>query len=587
MAKLQWTEEICFNELKKDGIELSTKYTYSHQIKTKDKNKQLSLGRILFNTVLPENFELINKSVNKPELNKIIDKIITKYEPKEAAWHVRNIQRIANKLATLEPRSFNIDMFTPSQSWEDEKKEFQKNVKNMSRSDFNLKRQKLIDKLEKEMAEQDIPFVEALNAKSGGKMNTTIWSSLQIAKGVTPDIEGNVNMISKGISDGYNIEEYYQAAAEARNGFFIKTQAVRDPGYLARKVTMSNANIKLDNNNCKSKKYFEVVANKKRAKTLIGRYMLSDNKLVLIEDVDQIIDQKIKIRSPLYCKSKTGICPICYGKLAEKLNTDNIGILAGGAINNSAVNNMMMARHNAEKTTIVDVNFIDIIKNSTLKSDSLNLILEVHEKEIFAKDDIIIEIDKHEYDERTLNEYGDHYTIPGLLNVRVGNELPTYYFLPFNFEVNLMKCTDISISGRHIILNYKKGELILAKDQYSKVINPAIITKILDGITKYVKEPDILINMLIVELSNIDSVHLELIISNMFRDKTDNKKPARLGSYKNSVIIGCKQLPFIDSWLSALAFENINKSIKLGLVNNDDAKFNDIEKVLMCESYRT
>lgn len=583
-----WTTDGCYELLKKDEINLDTKFSYSHDTKTKGKSKRMSLGRIWFNTILPDDMPLYDEPVNKNKLDDIIQRISEDYEPALSADYVRNIQKHANRMATIEPRTFKIDMFTPSQDWVDKKEEFKSSVENMTIDEYKEKRQVLIDELYKELEDKGIDFTEALEAKSGGKMNKDVLSLLMVSKGVTPDIEGNVFMIPEGISDGYSIENYYHAASEARNGFYVKSIAVRDPGYLARKATMANANIKLSPKDCKTKKYLDLYVTESRASKIVGRYMKSEesNDLVFIKDAEQVINKQIKIRSPLYCKSKDGICPICYGRLAEKLESTNIGIMAAGALNNFAINAMMGLRHSAEKTQMIEVNFPETVKKSAIESSELHHILDIREKEIYAKDDFVIEIDQHEYDDKSLQEYHDRYDLPGLLTIRHGDDDPVFYSLPFNFNVNLNKPSNLKKSGRFLILNYTKDELVIQKDTYSETINPAVITKILDGVTKYVKDPRIMLDMLAEELPGMDSVHLELMIGNMFRDKDDNRIPARLNNYRNFEIIGSKKLPFVDSWLSAMAFQDIGKAIETGLVNNDYAQFNDIEKILVKGAYR-
>ena len=588
MAQLisNWTLDQVYEELKKDNVRVFHKYSYTHETKTNNKSKKLSLGRIWMNSILPDDFDFINEKIPKDKLDNIITKIANKYEPKQATEIINKIQIEAFKMSSIEPRTVSIDMFEPSEEWLEKKKQFIKVADTLSDNKYTSEKTKLIDELEKEMTNKNISFMTALNAKATGKMNKSTWAMLQVSKGITVDIEDNITKINKGISDGYNIEEYYRAAAEGRNAFYVKSTAVRDPGYLARKVTMANANIKISEDDCKSKQYLELFINKTRANSLIGRYYIEKGKLKLIEDSSQIINQKIKIRSPFYCKSKNGICKTCYGELSTKLENKNIGILAGGAVNMEAVNAMMKMKHKAEKAEIIEVDFIKLITNSTINSTALNTIIDVKKNELIAKDEILISIDPHEYNDKTLIEYHDKYQLPGLITIQHGNLEPVFYSFPFNFEINLLKPNNIQMNRRIINMYYSKGETILTKDKYVKKVNPAIITKILDGVTKYTKDPVILLDMLISELPRTDSCHLEVIISNMFRSEANNKMPARLNNYKDPVIIGCKQLPFTDSWLSGLAFENINKSVKNGLVNQEDAIMNPIEKILIRETYR-
>jgi hypothetical protein len=585
-----WNVEKVYEKLKEDNVNLSTKFSYSHTTKTENKAKQLSLGRIWFNCLLPDDFELINEKVDKPRLDNIFKQMYKKYSSEELAKYFNTIQKEAYKIATFEPRSMSIEMFTPSEEWLEKKRVFLEDANSGKLpvgEKYNKVKNGLIDDLEKELQSEGVKFIDALNAKSTSKMSKETWKALQVSKGVTADIEDNINMIHEGISDGYSIENYYKAASEARNGFYIKSTAVRDPGYLTRKVIMANANIKIDRKDCKTKQLLEVYATPNKAKTLIGRYMInSKNELVLIENVDQIINQKIKIRSPFYCKSKIGICEICYGNLINKLENDNIGILAGGAINMENVNAMMKMRHKAEKVEIVEVNFIESVKKSTVNAIDLNRILDIKEKEIIAKEDISIVIDLKEYNDKNLVEYENKYVMPGLLTIQHGTENIAFYSLPFNFDVNLYKTDNLQKRGKIIQINYVKGEKVLDKDKYMKKINPAVITKILDGVTKYTKDPRILLEMLIDEMPSTDSCHLELTISNLFRSEANLKIPARLNNYKDPVIVGVKQIPFVDSWLNGLAFENINKAIQGGLINEEDAVMNPIEKVLVRETYK-
>jgi len=83
------------------------------------------------------------------------------------------------------------------------------------------------------------------------------------------------------------------------------------------------------------------------------------------------------------------------------------------------------------------------------------------------------------------------------------------------------------------------------------------------------------------KITGIDLVHIETIVSNMFRDSEDLTLPARITDYRQFEIIGQKKLPYIISWLSGLTFENINRAIKVGLLDGKEAKMDPIEKIAM------
>lgn len=581
MQAKTWNLEEVYEELKKEDVNLNSIYEYTHPVKTKGKSKNLSLGKIWFQTLMPDDFRLVIESVDKGTADDILKEIFEKYGSEAASETLTVIQKEAFKLSSINPRSFRADAFTPSEEWKDAKKEFVEKAKELSDEDFEKEVNKLSSMLMEELRIKGIGITDGEDGDISGKVGSNTWKQLMISKGATADIEGKVSRIIEGTSDGYSIENYYTSAAEARRGFYYKSTAVRDPGYLARKVTMGNANLKLTGKDCKTTKYLELYADSQKAKTLVGRYYLKDEKLELIKSSKDILNQRIKLRSPIWCKQKDGICSVCYGQLSEKLDTQNIGILAGGAVNNEAVNAMMKLRHSAKQVDVVDVDFEDYLKKSTIDHFTLSKYLNIGKNEITAKKEVSIYIDRNEYTNKELTELTDRYQLPGIIDVFIGDgEDKEGITLPFNFTINLYKPQNMINHGKTIILNFVEGELIFQKDKYIKDINPAVISRLFDGVTKYIKDPAVLLETLSKELKSIDSVHIEAVISNMFRDKNDTSQPSRLNKYKNPVIIGCKQLPF-QSWLGALAFEDIDKAVKTGLVSNKDAELNPIEQRLI------
>ena len=80
------------------------------------------------------------------------------------------------------------------------------------------------------------------------------------------------------------------------------------------------------------------------------------------EDLN-IVNTIIYLRSPLYCKDKNGICKVCYGKLQDRLQSRQIGVIAGTVINSAGVEGYAMkARHQSIQVQFKDTDFTkDII----------------------------------------------------------------------------------------------------------------------------------------------------------------------------------------------------------------------------------
>lgn len=577
----------------KEGKTIGSKVAYSHPNKTENISSRMSLGRIWFNELLPGDFRLIDEPVNKQKMDSIVKELLKKYDSERTADILSHINTEAFKLATVVPNSFTIDTLIPPDDWLDEKKAFEEKWKNvppekMDMNKFTKEADALTKKLLRHLDKQGFRLQNILNSGAKGDPLDD-WKALLVAKGFVIDVEGQIHgPITKGTSEGYSTEQYYQAGSQARRNYYYKSTMSAKPGYLSRKVTMANANMVVDQTkkDCGTRKRLEVYIDPKKAKLLVGRNHFLKGEIVTITSPDEIKNKKISLRSPLYCRAKKGICPVCYGEHYKTLDTKNIGILAGGAVNMIGINSMMKMRHKSSQLDLVDVDFDKIIRASQLDLRVLKKFIDVQPKKIIAKTNCTIILDQNEYDESSLIDVGDKLLIPGILNLYVGDlSENNFVTFPFNFPVDLNKPEDYKQDGKTLILRYTPGEVIISKDYYNKETDPSIINRLLDGSIKYINSPEVLLDAVHEQLPTLDLIHVELILSNMFRTKGDLTTPCRLKDYSDFEIVGIKKLPFLNSWLTGLSFEDPNKAIKLALLSEKDADMNPIEKVLLEKFY--
>jgi hypothetical protein len=567
----------------KEGKTLDTKIPYSHPKKTGGKTLNITLGRIWFNQLLPEDYPLINEAVNKKFMDKIIENLYKRYGIEEAGKTISNLQTEAFKLATISPNSFETDLFIPPSDWVEKKKEFEKIASTLDPMKFKQKAEALTKELVKYMNEQGFRAENIFGAK-GDPISD--WKPLLVSKGYVMDIEGNLlGPIVSSLNEGYNHTDFYHAGSEARKNFYIRSALTAHPGYLLRKIVSANAGLAIDTSmtDCGSKKTFNLTVTKDLAGLLLQRNYISQTGTIKnIKTVDEIIDKKIKLRSPLYCKAENGICETCYGNLFKTLNTKNIGILAGGAINVVGINVMMGMRHKASETDTKEVDFNEILKNSGFDLKEFNAALVIEKNKIVAKIPCSIIIDIDEYNDVNLIDCGEKFQLPGILTIQYGTPPEVHTITtPYTFMVDCFKPVDTTMDGDIILMNYEPGEIIMKQDYYTESFNERTVSRFFDGYAKYITDPEVLTLTIQKSIKGIDLVHIETIVSNMFRDEEDNTLPARFTDYKNSIIVGQKKLPFIISWLSAMNFENINKAIKTGLLDKKDAKLDPIEKIVL------
>lgn len=82
------------------------------------------------------------------------------------------------------------------------------------------------------------------------------------------------------------------------------------------------------------------------------------------------------------------------------------------------------------------------------------------------------------------------------------------------------------------------------------------------------------------KLSNMDSVHLEIMCSQVLRDKHNIQIPARVAKTWDPILINLKKVIFSTGFVNGLAFENINDAIKTGLITDEVGGPSIIEKVM-------
>ncbi len=348
-----------YKEFQKKEVLPFHKYSFIHKIKTKNKTISMSLGRIWFNLCLPDDFRLINEPIDKTMAQKIVYEIYQNYEDEKPAKYLSFLSKEIFKMSSICPISFGeTDLIVP----EDIKKRKEKEItSDLIPEEFAPKLEKLsLDYMSKL---NNTNLGDLIKSKASGKLSPMDFAILTLAKGPVMDIEGKISKpITSSLIEGYNGEEYYAAASEARRAYHIRASGTAEPGYLARQVTFANSNTLLSKEDCKTSKYFHIFVRESIFSKILGRYYFDEitGKLQVIKQElkKKILNKQILLRSPLYCKSKTGICPICYGEYSQKLDTTKIGLIAGGAINQAGVEGYAMkARHQASQVNLKSVDF--------------------------------------------------------------------------------------------------------------------------------------------------------------------------------------------------------------------------------------
>jgi hypothetical protein len=125
-----------------------------------------------------------------------------------------------------------------------------------------------------------------------------------------------------------------------------------------------------------------------------------------------------------------------------------------------------------------------------------------------------------------------------------------------------------------LVFEYQPNEPILDVPTVAVEIKEQVnyIKRLLGGKMVY-KDPSHLLTKIFKvygPVSDLDLVHMEIMASQVLRDKTNTAIPARLGKTWNPTMANVKENVFSTSFLQGAAFENIGKAIQTGLVEKPE-----------------
>ncbi len=331
---------------------------------------ETTVGRLLFNSVLPKDYPFINSEIskNKTKISSIIDDMIEKYGIDNIGPIVDKIKAFGFKYATKSGVTWGIDDVVIPQ----EKFPVIERAKSEVEKITGFYDQGLISKEEKIRMSNDIwhgakseievfikksipehgSVYDMINSGARGAVDNItkmggIMGLIQNASGET--IEFPIISCSK---EGLTPIEYFITTHGSRKGLSDTALNTAKAGYLTRKLFVVAQDIVVTESDCMTKDgiVFDIKNNPDSIKHIKGRFLaedvVKDGKVLLTKDhlitkgdVDLIEKEKVnsvKVRSPLYCKTLNGVCVKCYGADLGKNSVvdlgEAVGTVAGQAI---------------------------------------------------------------------------------------------------------------------------------------------------------------------------------------------------------------------------------------------------------------
>jgi len=311
---------------------------------------ETTVGRLIFNSTLPENYPYVNKEIDNKQLKKIIDDLIVQYGPSKIAPIMDKIKNFGFKYATCSGVTWGIDDIKIPQEKEGIIKKAKQKALEVT-SQFNegllIEEERIRKNIEiwqgaKGELEKLIPNSLDENSsvndmwKSGAR--GSLGSLVQMAgmKGMIQNTMGDTIEfpVINSSKEGLTPIEYFITTHGSRKGLTDTALNTAKAGYLTRRLFDVAQDIIIKEEDCETKEHIVISKNSGKdtgssiTKNIRGRILAEDvvnkdgtvmyKKGTLLTKIDaQKIDQaeveSVAVRSPLSCKTLHGICSKCYG----------------------------------------------------------------------------------------------------------------------------------------------------------------------------------------------------------------------------------------------------------------------------------
>ncbi len=357
---------------------------------------ETSLGRLIFNQALPENYHFVNKLIGSGEVKTLIADIIGKYNQEEIEQFLDKIKSLGFKYATFSGISWGMDdLMVPEEKkgiMEKAEKEVA-NIENYFKKGLLSAEEKSSKVIEtwagvKSEIEKLIPktlpeFGPVYSIIDSGARGS--WSQpAQMAgmKGLVINPSGQIIElpIKSSYKEGFNALEYFISTHGARKGTADTALRTSTAGYLTRRLVDVAQDIVVREKDCKDKKGWEVSKEESEESgqnfifKVVGRFtseeVKSGQKIIVKageiigwDEAKKITDdpkiEKVSIRSPLSCQAIRGICQTCYGwdlGLNKVINLGSaVGVIAAQAIGEPGTQLTMRTFHTGGVAGVSDI----------------------------------------------------------------------------------------------------------------------------------------------------------------------------------------------------------------------------------------
>ncbi len=353
---------------------------------------ETTAGRALLSRILPKGlpFKAIDKALKKKEISKLIDESFRRCGLKETVVFADQLMQNGYRLATRGGISFcSDDMRVPAKKYEiitaaeAEVKEIETQYTNglvTQGERYNkvvdiwgrtgdqvakvmmdeLGHEDAIDRHGKKVKQESFNSIYMM-ADSGARGSAAQIRQLAGMRGLMAKPDGSIieTPITTNFREGLNVLQYFISTHGARKGLADTALKTANSGYLTRRLVDVTQDLVITEDDCGTKNGFAVKALIEGGEVIeplreriLGRVTAEDivdpetqetvifAGTMLDEDLVELVDKlgidEVKVRTPLTCDTRYGLCAKCYGRdlgRGTMVNAgESVGVIAAQSI---------------------------------------------------------------------------------------------------------------------------------------------------------------------------------------------------------------------------------------------------------------
>ena len=492
-----------------------------------------TVGRIIFNKIIPEKLRYINEVFTKGKIKNLIKDCLNIYGEERTVKFIDDLKNLSFKYITrsglswgfgdlpelpikdklIEEANHQVDQI--KEQFEDglltDSERYSKVIET-----WTTTKEKIADAC-KEGLKDSLPVFSMIDSGARGS-----WAQpVQIIgmKGLVTSPSGAIiELPIKGnLKKGFSVLEYFIATHATRKGLSDTAIRTASAGYLTRRLVDVSQDTIIFEDDCKDKEgiiidksevekenddFFRRIAGRYLAKDLIdkkGNVLLKAGELLTEKFIKEIKNKDIElahVRSVLNCKLHKGVCAKCYGidlayNREVKLGT-TVGIIAAQSIGEPGTQLTMRTFHTGGVASAEDI------------TQGLPRVEEIFENRTPKKKALMSEVEgkiKIEFGQKIIKDkYGKDIVINNsqekiLKIIHKGKDTDKYYFRELANEIKL---SGKKLSKKELELNVrvKEGDKITKGTELYSIAEKNVkaessgIVKVSDKFIEVIKEID-------------------------------------------------------------------------------------------------